>query len=247
MCRFCDADFENDINLSLYLDSIMILMDKHHDAWCTTACTVKTSSSQRARHRAFAMIHGFDGSSKIRVSINELLGRIVPLCMYNDFKRISDCVAKLSRTLKRLLINVSILTQSYERRQSTELLWNPTHQSPADAFSKGNLSPALQNIMASKKTKPSPDSSIGRDIPSWTKNFPQKENLEMSKWFNQVRKSHRCQFELLEVCIYNEIQCCTLLCFTSSCICSDLPRLCPKSSVYSLVRCTLGIVVFTSK
>lgn len=82
-----------------------------------------------------AMVHGFDKTYVIKVAIEMLLGRAVPLRIYIDSQSSFDSLRKLNTaTEKRLIIDLSMLRDSYELRDIADVLWIPSGQNQADAI-----------------------------------------------------------------------------------------------------------------
>jgi hypothetical protein len=72
----------------------------------------------------FAMIHDFDVESVLKSILIKMLGNIfISLILATDSKFLYDCLIRLSITIeKRLMIDVMILRQFYERREITEMI-----------------------------------------------------------------------------------------------------------------------------
>ena len=69
----------------------------------------------------FSLSHVFDIASTIKVSLNELFGKGIPLKFYTDSKSLFDASIGINApTEKRLLFDLSVLRQSYERREIAE-------------------------------------------------------------------------------------------------------------------------------
>jgi hypothetical protein len=72
----------------------------------------------------YAMIHDFDVESVLKTILTKMLefDAFILLILVTDFKSLYDCLIRL-RTIveKRLMIDVMILRQSYERREITEV------------------------------------------------------------------------------------------------------------------------------
>jgi hypothetical protein len=71
----------------------------------------------------FAMIHGFDVDSVLKSTLIKMLAIDISLILVTDSKSLYDCLIRLSITIeKRLMIDVMILRQFYERREITEMI-----------------------------------------------------------------------------------------------------------------------------
>jgi hypothetical protein len=72
----------------------------------------------------FAMIHDFDVDSVLKVILIKMLSlkTSIFLILVIDSKSLYDCLVRLDIIVKkRLMMNVMILRQSYERREITEI------------------------------------------------------------------------------------------------------------------------------
>ena len=94
-----------------------------------------------------------------------MIDRSLPLDIYTDSRSLYDSLVSLnSVTEKRLLIDLRILLQAYERRELTEVLWIPTAQNLADALTKpmSKASAALRKIMDTNELELSPNAWVDR-------------------------------------------------------------------------------------
>jgi hypothetical protein len=72
----------------------------------------------------YAMIHDFDVESVLKTTLTKMLesDAFISLILVTDFKSLYDCLIRLKIIVeKRLMMNVMILRQSYERRKITEV------------------------------------------------------------------------------------------------------------------------------
>lgn len=85
----------------------------------------------------FALSHAFDVSTTLQVSLKAMLGKEIPIKFYMDSKGLFDNVIGINApTQKRLLIDLSVIRQYYEKREIAEVVWIPTAQNPADVMTK---------------------------------------------------------------------------------------------------------------
>jgi hypothetical protein len=73
----------------------------------------------------FAMIHDFDVDSILKSILIKMLDKsiLISLILIINSKFLYDCLIRLSITIeKRLMIDVMILRQFYERRKITEMI-----------------------------------------------------------------------------------------------------------------------------
>lgn len=74
-----------------------------------------------------------------------MLHRIIPLHVYTDSWILPDFLVHIQKmTEKRLLIDLHMIRQSYERQEGTELFWIPTAENHLETFKKAVSTPALQ-------------------------------------------------------------------------------------------------------
>jgi hypothetical protein len=68
------------------------------------------------------MMHDFDVDSVLKATLTKMLDVVVLLILATNSKFLYDCFVRLNITVeKRLMINVMILRQFYERREITEM------------------------------------------------------------------------------------------------------------------------------
>ncbi len=71
----------------------------------------------------FTMIHDFDVESILKSILIKILVIDISLILTTDSKFLYDCLIRLSITIeKRLMIDVMILRQFYERREITDMI-----------------------------------------------------------------------------------------------------------------------------
>jgi hypothetical protein len=68
------------------------------------------------------MIHDFDVDSILKTILTKMLDAVILLILATNSKFLYDCLVRLRTTIeKRLMIDVMILRQFYERREITEM------------------------------------------------------------------------------------------------------------------------------
>ncbi len=68
------------------------------------------------------MTHDFDVDSVLKAILTKMLDNLILLILVTNSKSLYDCLVRLSIIVeKRLMMNVMILRQSYERRKITEV------------------------------------------------------------------------------------------------------------------------------
>ena len=165
IATFIDASFANNNDFTSQLGYIICLMDAAGSAnvlhYASQKCKRVTRSVLAAE--LYAMALGFDYAYVIQESISDILGNAIPLKVYTDSKCLFDALTTLhSTTEKRLLIDLSMLRQCYEKREIAEVLWIPGRQNPADGLTKKDPCSALRNLLLSNQILLSPNASIER-------------------------------------------------------------------------------------
>ena len=133
------------------------------------------------------MINSFDASAVLKVTLDQIglnegatnthgddllkPGRgTVPIIIYTDSRSLYDGLVSLNTTTeKRLLIDLHLLRQAYERREIAEVCWIPTEQNPADALTKEKPTAAMRQLLQGT-LELTPNAWVDRlGAPSWTK------------------------------------------------------------------------------
>lgn len=71
----------------------------------------------------FAEAHAIDYAATLRMTINDIFGKTVPLTFYTDSKSLYDGIVGMNATFeKRLLIDLRILRESYKLRELTNIV-----------------------------------------------------------------------------------------------------------------------------
>ena len=74
----------------------------------------------------YTMAHGFDLAIAMKAAMDVILEQPISLAMYTDSKSLYDSLVSLNTvTEKRLLIDLRVLHESYERRELTDMFWIP--------------------------------------------------------------------------------------------------------------------------
>ena len=105
----------------------------------------------------YAMTLGFDiaytikaAMDEIKAAMDEMMEKPLPLAVMTDSRSLYDAMVTLnSTTEKRLLIDLRVLRDSYEKREITEIMWIPSGDNPADALTKStpNAAGAMRRLM----------------------------------------------------------------------------------------------------
>lgn len=107
-------------------------------------------------------------STTMRLTLNAIFGRIMPLHIYRDSKSFYDSIVRInSTTEKRLLIDLRMLRQSCERRGIPHVFEVPTDQNPADDLTNRTPCPALSKLMHKNMIHLTPNALEEGEIPKW--------------------------------------------------------------------------------
>ena len=141
MAVFVDAAFANNRDLSSQLGFIVTLMDSEGAANIIHYSSQKSKRMNRSALAAelYAMMNGFDTAAALKVSLDQLEVNngaaakrypvsannppkgAVPMVIYTDSRSLYDSLVSLNTTTeKRLLIDLHLLRQAYERREIAE-------------------------------------------------------------------------------------------------------------------------------
>ncbi len=150
---FTDAAFANNKDHSSQIGYVVTLTDGERSNivhWSSTKCKRVTRSVLAAE--LYGMANGFDVSSVIKSTIEQILQQPINLTICTDSKSLFDCLTKLGTTTeKRLMIDVMCLRQAYERRQIAEVKWIAGGTNPADALTKSKAGAALRELINSNR------------------------------------------------------------------------------------------------
>lgn len=167
---FIDASFANNSDLTSQLGFLTVMMDNKANVNVLHYGSVKSKRITRSALAAelYAMVFGFDQSYVLHKSITEFLGRRIALRIYTDSLSLFESLTTLNTTSeKRLLIDLSMLRESYERREIADVFWIPGPQNPADGLTKKNPCTALVDLMETNKVHLTPKAWIDRKPPHW--------------------------------------------------------------------------------
>lgn len=95
-----------------------------------------------------ATVHGFHILSIIRLTLNAMLDHFVLLHVYTVSQSLYTCFVCINQTPeKRLMIDLRMLHQSYERQEISKVSWIPMKQNYVDAFTKRRACPTLKQLL----------------------------------------------------------------------------------------------------
>ena len=147
---YADASFATNPDGTSQLGYIVLLCDERD------LCAVLHYSSFKARRvtrsilgaEVYAFTDAFDCAFSFKHDLQKMLNKEIPLRMFTDSKCFFDVITKNSTmSEKRLLIDVQVARQAYERMEITEVGLITTDTNPADSFTKITKSYTLTSII----------------------------------------------------------------------------------------------------
>lgn len=169
---FIDAAFANNVDLTSQLGFLTALMDEKGTVivvnYGSLKCKRVTLSALAAE--LYAMMYGFDQSFVIHKAVEEFFEKRVPLRIFTDSLSLFESLTSLNTTSeKRLLIDLSILRESYERREIADVFWIPGDQNLADGLTKKSACDAIVRLMDTITVNITPQAWIERKPRDWSK------------------------------------------------------------------------------
>lgn len=147
---YSDSSFANNDDHSSQLGYIVLLVDK------TNKCNILHLSSHKSRRvtqsvlggEVYAFADAFDIAYIMKHDLESITGKCIPLTMLTDSKSLFDVIAKCSTILeRRLMIDISVVRQAYDREEISNVGFVRTKDNPADAFTKVCDCDALNQIV----------------------------------------------------------------------------------------------------
>ena len=180
-----DAAFATNPDKSSQLGTIVMLRDPVSEDANIVHYTSKKSKrvcKSVLAAELFAMVDGFDLSYVIRHSLEKILKRQVALSVYTDSHSLYGLCISLSQTTeRRLLIDLALLREAYEKREITNLYWIPGDQNPADDLTKlEKRRVALDKLLKTNKFNPDREVWIERDKQPVTTVSCSKNNFDQA-------------------------------------------------------------------
>jgi hypothetical protein len=146
---FTNSSFVNNNDLSSQIDYVICLTDATHANiihWFSIKCKRVTRNVLAVE--LFVMIHDFDVHSILKSIFIKMLIIDISLILITDSKILYDFLIRLNFTIeKRLMIDVMILRQFYERREITEMIWIHEINNLVDFMIKTKFSSALKTMI----------------------------------------------------------------------------------------------------
>jgi hypothetical protein len=147
---FSDSFFANNRDLFSQIDYVICLADSINTTnilhWFSIKCKRVTRSVLTIE--LYAMIHDFDVDSVLKAILTKMLDIFILLILVIDSKFLYNCLVRLEITVeKRLMMNVMILRQFYERREIIEIKWIHESNNFVDSMTKSKSFSALKTII----------------------------------------------------------------------------------------------------
>lgn len=136
---FADTSFTSNTYLTSPVGFVIVLSKHFGRANIFHYTSVNSKEVTRCFLAAelFAEVMEFDYGSILRITLNKIFDRFIPLILYTDSKSLYDILVDInSTTEKRLLIDIYMLRQYYELKKLTEAICTPSEQNPSDALTK---------------------------------------------------------------------------------------------------------------
>ena len=94
------------------------------------------------------MVYKFDIRAVLKLTMEYILEKFVPMILYIDSKSLYNYLVKLGTTQeKRLIVDIMCLRQSYKRQEIMEILWINGDSNPANAMSKAKTCHTLWELI----------------------------------------------------------------------------------------------------
>jgi hypothetical protein len=166
----------NNRDLSSQIDYVICLTDSINTInilhWSLIKCKRITRSVLAAE--LFAMIHDFDVNSILKAILMKMLNTFISLILVIDSKSLYDYLVRLDIIVKkRLMMNVMIFKQSYEKREIIEIKWIHESNNFVDSMTKSKSFSALKTIIDINR--------INLDTIEWVKRTTIKEAINRIK------------------------------------------------------------------
>lgn len=132
---FCTVNFAKNADMSSQLGILVKLMDSTGRTNVIHYSSTMTRRVPRSSLAAelFTVVQGFDMSTAIRLTLNSIFRKNFLQRIYTDSKGLYDSIVRInSTTEKRLLTDLFMLRQSYQRREMNDVYWILTGQNRED-------------------------------------------------------------------------------------------------------------------
>jgi hypothetical protein len=212
---FIDVFFVNNKDLSSQIEYVICLVDDIYVNilhWTSIKC--KRVIRNVLVVELYAMIYDFDVDSVLKATLTKMFDVLISFILVTDSKSLYDCLVKLNIIVKkRLMMNVMILRQSYERREITEVKWISENHNSVDALIKLKASKTLKEVIDIHHIK--------LNIVEWIERINQinekkKTRLDETNWKKESNESNQSVSQIKSVLWFSEM----LQCWYNYIICS---------------------------
>ncbi len=180
---FTNSSFAKNHDSFSQIEYVICLADSTHANilhWFSIKCKRITRSVLTIE--LFAMIHDFDVDSVLKTILTKMLDAVILLILATNSKYLYDCLVRLRRTIeKRLMIDVMILCQFYERRKSIEMKWVHEINNLVDFMTKNKSFSALKTLIDINQ--------INLDTIEWVKRTAIKKTVNQIKRDSQIKEN----------------------------------------------------------
>lgn len=162
---FADASFACNSDLKSQLGFVVTQMDAQNCAKIVHNLSFQSKRTTRSvlATELLAAVHAFDYTSTVRLVVNDIMGKNIPLVIYTDSKSIFEGLAGIiTTTEKPLLMDLKMHGVAYEVKEVAEVVWIPSAQIRFDKMRKGNASPALKKLKDDNAVDIEPMSWVAR-------------------------------------------------------------------------------------
>jgi hypothetical protein len=162
---FVNTLFANNRNLSSQIGYIIVLGNKKDTEetftisgnfayWSSVKCKRITKSVFASE--VYAIVYGVDIVIAIGTTINKITNRLrlpkAPIIVCINSLFLYECFVKLETIKeKRLMIDIMILRQTYERQKVFDIRWIDDNNNPANAIIKADPNRALEQLVTINK------------------------------------------------------------------------------------------------
>jgi hypothetical protein len=179
---FINFFFANNRDSFLQIEYVICLIDSTHANilhWFSIKCKRITRSVLTAE--LFAMIYDFDVDSVLKATLTKMLRIFTSLILIIDLKFLYDCLIRLEITVeKRLMMNVMIRRQCYERREIIEVKWIHEFNNFVDFMIKNKSLSTLWTMININQ--------VNLNIIEWVERATTRKTVNQIKKNNQINK-----------------------------------------------------------
>lgn len=166
---FVDGSFANNTDLSSQIGFVIVLLTEELNEdntcceaqgniihWSSNKCERITQSVLASE--IYGMVNGYDMGIVMSTTLRKVANRLelnhIPLVVCVDSCSLHECLVKLGITKeKRLMIDVMVLRQLYERSEIDEIHWINGEDKTANAMTKATPNKGLEKLVSDDKLR----------------------------------------------------------------------------------------------